>query len=182
MAQHFTWGLIRIRHRTGVLKPAHCQHNTAWACPDILWSLIDKSFRAYPWHRWVLSPLPLRHRGKWRALFERKLVADITTEQGFSMGVVPLFTISETFSALKAALGLTCHTVLLSSLFVSQITAWAYLNHNTKRKIFKVLDFHIPYVFGWKENNESIRHRCIIQQSDCCMVEAPAKVCKPQWK
>lgn len=53
--------------------------------------------------------------------FERKLVAEIRSEQEFSAGMLSVFTVSETFSALRTALGLTCQAVLLSSLLESII-------------------------------------------------------------
>lgn len=65
-------------------------------------------------------------RSKGWALVERKLVAEVRSEQGFSEGVVSLFTVSETFSGLRTALGLTCQAVLLPSLLESYITAPGY--------------------------------------------------------
>jgi len=71
----------------------------------------------------ITSVSGVRHRGKGWALIERKLVTEIRSEQAFSAGVVPLFTISETFSAQRTALALTCQTVLLPSLYGFCITA-----------------------------------------------------------
>lgn len=65
----------------------------------------------------------VRHRDKGLALVERKLVAEVRSKQGFSEGMVSLFTTSETFSALRTPLGLTCLAVFLPSLLGSYMTA-----------------------------------------------------------
>ena len=71
----------------------------------------------------ITSVSGVRHRGKGQALVERKLVTEIRSEQGLSERVTSLFTVSETFSALGTAPGLTCQAVLLPSLLESYITA-----------------------------------------------------------
>lgn len=110
-------------------------------------------------------------------MVERKQVAELSSEQRFSEGEVPLFTVSETliseYSSGHDRSG--CPSSLITSVKHHQFS----LSLKLQWQIFRIFVFFVT--FDRRKNNASTRHN--IQQSGCYIIEIHIRVCelKRKW-